>query len=288
MTDNAPAIILVRPQLGENIGMAARAMRNFALADLRIVAPRDGWGSGHPVMEAAVAAAAGAGDILKRAPVFPCIRQAAAGLSRLYATTARDRGQDKPVLTPAEAMPQITDLAAKGARCGILFGAERTGLTNEEVSLADAVVSFPVDPDFASLNLAQAVLLMAYDWRRMAASAAPKPEESRRAAPASRDAVLALFDDLEKRLADGGYFREPKKRGLMMINLRNILHRIGLENQDVRTLRGVIRALGRSATKRPGAHDPLDGGTQEDESFESHARDASPAISAPSRDESGA
>ncbi len=240
-----PAIILVRPQLGENIGMAARAMRNFGLEEMRIVAPRDGWGVDSAVMQAAIAAAVGAGDLITGAPIFQTVEAAIGDLQRVYATTARDRGQGKPVVTPADEMAQIAARITQGQRIGILFGAERTGLSNDDVALADAVMSFPVNPAFASLNLAQAVLLVAYDWRRIAVSGEapiglipPDP-------PAQRSAVIALFEDLEARLAAGGYFREESKRSIMTRNLRNILHRTGLSEQDVRTLRGVIRALSR-------------------------------------------
>jgi tRNA/rRNA methyltransferase len=233
----------VRPQLGENIGMAARAMRNFGLRDLRIVAPRDGWSEGSTAMQAAADAAAGADGIIRAARVFEDVAGAIADLHCVYATTARERGQSKPVLTPAAAMPAIIAANAAGQRAGILFGAERTGLGNGDVSLADAIISFPVDAGFASLNLAQAVLLVAYEWRRQAVDpTAPvrSPEPGR---PAQRASLAALLAYVEAELAAAGFYKPPEKAEDMKINFRNILHRRGLEEQDVRTLMGVFRAL---------------------------------------------
>jgi tRNA/rRNA methyltransferase len=252
-----PVIILVRPQLGENIGMAARAMRNFGLEQLRIVAPRDGWGVESPVMQAALDAAVGAGEIIAQAPLFASITDAIGDLSYVYATTARDRGQGKAVVAPAEEMPSITSRVAGGQGVGILFGPERTGLTNDDVSLADAVMSFPVNPAFASLNLAQAVLLVGYDWFRHAVSATPPIALMAEDEPASRAALLAMFEDLEQRLAGAGYFRNDAKVAIMKRNLRNILHRFALGEQDVKTLRGVIRAL---SEPRKGKQDESPGG----------------------------
>jgi tRNA/rRNA methyltransferase len=237
-----PVIILVRPQLGENIGMVARAMRNFALSQLRIVAPRDGWSADGAVMQAAFAAAVGAGEIIEQAALFSSINEAVTDLAHVYATTARERGQGKPVVAPAQEMPLIRARLAAGQGIGILFGPERTGLTNDEVSLASSVMSFPVNPAFASLNLAQAVLLVAYDWFRSQTDMPPIRLLAAEA-PANRNALLSFFDDLEERLKAAGYFREEAKQALMMRNLRNILHRLDASDQDVKTLRGVIRTL---------------------------------------------
>ncbi len=247
----APVIILVQPQLGENIGMAARAMRNFGLSELRLVSPRDGWIAGSAVMQAASDAAVGAADIVRSARLFDNVRSAIGDLTFVYATTARERGQGKPVVAPAQEMPLIAERLGQGQNIGVVFGPERAGLSNEDVSLADAVMSFPVDPAFASLNLAQAVLLVGYDWFRTTQSGLPPIGRAEAVLPAKRAAVTGFFDDLEALLVERGYFRPEEKQAVMMRNLRNILHRTGMSEQDVRTLRGVVRSLagGRDASQ---------------------------------------
>ena len=157
-----PAIVLVRSQLAVNIGMCARAMANFGLSDLRLVAPREGWPRAGAYRKGAYAAAAGAAHLLESAEVYDSVREAVADLSFVYAATARGRGQVKPVFTPARAMPDMAARVAAGEKHGVLFGPERTGLDNDEVALADAILTFPVNPAYASLNLAQAVLLTGY------------------------------------------------------------------------------------------------------------------------------
>ena len=246
------AIILVQPQLGENIGMAARAMANFGLGELRLVAPRDGWPN-----EAARGASAGATGLLDRARVFQTTREAIADLRVVLATSARSRGQMKRVQAPdARARAPSTrgpppaaprgDLrarAAGGQRAGILFGPERTGLASEDVSLADALVTFPVDPAFASLNLAQAVLLVGYEWRRAAAGQALPFRANPSTPPATREALLGLFDQIEAELDAAGFYFPAGKRAGMTRNLRDMFHRMAPTEQDVRTWRGVVRAL---------------------------------------------
>ncbi len=232
------AIVLVAPQLGENIGMAARAMANFGLSDLRLVSPRDGWPN-----PSAVAAAAGATAILDGASVHASTREAVADLSRVLATSARSRGQMKRVLSPEAALADTARFVAGGGRAGILFGRERTGLENDDVSLADALVTFPVDPGFASLNLAQAVLLVGYEWTR--ATAAPLPFAANASPPpASRAALASLFDHLEAELDRVGFY-PPDKRPVMTRNMRDMVLRMAPTEQDVRTLRGALRALAR-------------------------------------------
>jgi tRNA/rRNA methyltransferase len=232
-----PTIILVEPQLAENIGMAARAMANFGLSELRLVAPRNGWPK-----KGAHSAASGAVHILEGAKLYPTAREAIADLNFVFATTARERGQMKRVFGPEPAMREAQGRLAAGQGVGILFGRERTGLENDEVSLADAIVTFPVDPRFSSLNLAQAVLLVAYEWHKLATGGALPFSGDRRSPPAVRDQILSFFDYLEAEL-DAANFYPPDKRPTMTRNMRDIFHRLELTEQDVRTLRGAVRAL---------------------------------------------
>jgi tRNA/rRNA methyltransferase len=239
-----PAIILVEPQLAENIGMAARAMANFGLLELRLVAPRNGWPK-----KGTHSAASGATHILEAARLFPTLREAIGDLQFVLATTAREREQMKRVYGPDEGIGEVQRRLAEGQRVGILFGRERTGLDNDEVSLADAIITFPVDPRFSSLNLAQSVLLVGYEWFRQAGGGLPFAGEHR-SPPAPREMVLSLFDYLEGELDAVGYYPDDK-RAVMVRNMRDILHRMDLSEQDIRTLRGTLRALaeGRKSKK---------------------------------------
>jgi tRNA/rRNA methyltransferase len=248
MDGPAPAIILVEPQMAENIGMAARAMANFGLSELRLVKPRDGWPTGGGLPKGAHAAASGAVHILHRARLYPDVPAAIADLNHVFATTARHRGQMKRIFTPAEMMPDLAARIGAGQGVGILFGRERTGLENDEISLADAIVTFPVNPQFASLNLAQAVLLMGYEWFR-AARGDLKPFAPEAPPPAPREMVLSLFGYLEDALEQGGFF-PPDKREIMARNLRDILHRLSMSEQDCRTLRGAAHALAEGRKRR--------------------------------------
>jgi tRNA/rRNA methyltransferase len=232
----APAIILVEPQLAENIGMTARAMANFGLSELRLVAPRDGWPK-----KGARAAASGAAHVLDGAGLYGTVREAIADLNFVLATTRRARGQMKRVLTPEEALAGLHRRIGLGERVGILFGRERAGLENDEISLADAIVTFPVDPAFGSVNLAQAVLLVGYEWARASAGAASFTGD-RRAPPASREMIVSFFEYLEAEL-DAVNFYPADKKPIMARNMRDIFHRLELTEQDVRTLRGAMRAL---------------------------------------------
>jgi tRNA/rRNA methyltransferase len=241
LTAQAPIVILVEPQLAENIGMCARAMANFGLTELRLVAPRDGWPSGGGLKKGATAAASGATHILDNARLFPDAAAAIADLNHVLATTARERGQMKRVFTPAEAMPGLSERIATGERVGILFGRERIGLTNEEISFADAILTFPVNPAFASLNLAQAVLLCGYEWLKTNGGE-PAFRENNPSPPASRATVLSMFDYLEGELDRSGFF-PPGKKPVMTANLRDILHRLDMTEQEARTLRGVFKSL---------------------------------------------
>jgi tRNA/rRNA methyltransferase len=248
-----PAIILVEPQLGENIGMAARAMGNFALVRLRIVNPRDGWPN-----VAAQRAAAGADHILERAELFDTVEQAVADLDLLFATTARAHDQAKPVMGPQAAASEIAAQVTGGAKAGILFGRERWGLTNEEVARANRIITFPVNPGFASLNLAQAVLLMGYEWFKQATSGElpfAMPERSERASQHQMD---AFFENLVRELDRVEFLRPAEKRDTMLVNLRNIFLRMEPTRQDMHTLHGVVMAIA-EGRKGPAKGGVLDG-----------------------------
>jgi tRNA/rRNA methyltransferase len=237
----SPAVILCEPQLGENIGTAARAMANFGLWDLRIVNPRDGWPN-----EKAVAAASKADHVIERVRVFATVEEAIADLSLVLATTARERYLEKPVYGPEEASQRIVSHIDTGAGAGILFGREKWGLYNEEVSLADAIVTFPVEAAFASLNIAQAVLLMAYEWRQQADKGEVLPFSGGLDPVAPRAELLGLFGHLEETLDRTGFFKTDDKRPTMVNNLRAVFTRAGMTSQEIRTLRGVISSIDRA------------------------------------------
>ncbi|MBX2855031.1 MAG: RNA methyltransferase [Rhodobacteraceae bacterium] len=248
-TTPAPAFILVEPQLGENIGAAARAMWNFGLEELRLVAPRDGWPS-----ERAVAMASGATRVLDQARVFTATAEAAADLSYIYATTARPRELTKLVMTPEAAAFDALARIGRGERVGVLFGRERTGLENHDVIAANAIVTVPANPAFASLNLAQCVLLMGYELRRAHLAATdPRPKqlyETGDGAMATREGIDGLYDHLVGELDQVNYFWPEHKREAMAASLRNLLSRAPLTDQDVRMLRGVVRALAEKPRQR--------------------------------------
>lgn len=234
-----PAIILVEPQLGENIGMAARAMANFGLAELRLVKPREGWPN-----DKARGSASRADHVIDAACVFGDVASAVADLNFVYATTARARDNFKPVRGPVEVGRELRARFAAGQGTGIMFGRERWGLTNAEVALADEIVTFPVNPAFASLNIAQAVLLMAYEWMK-----ADLEDNTRTAfdgpdtTPAARGELDGFVDHLETALEARGYFRPASKKPRMMDNLRAVLTRPGFTESELRLLRGVVSSL---------------------------------------------
>ena len=240
---NHPAIILVRPQLAENIGMAARAMGNFALSDLRLVAPRDGWPQKTRLKKGALQAASGASDILKSAQLFDSVEDAIADLNFVFATTARQREMVKPVFSAQSAMQNAKTRSDSNQKIGILFGPERTGLTNDDVALADAILSFPVCPTFSSINLAQSVLLTGYEWYKLAQSPAPNFNMDADAPPVKRETLLSFFTFLETELTRINYMPDGAKGEIITRNLRNIFHRLELNEQDIRSLRGVMQAL---------------------------------------------
>jgi tRNA/rRNA methyltransferase len=234
----SPAVILCEPQLGENIGTAARAMANFGLWDLRIVNPREGWPN-----EKAVSAASKADHVIDRVRVFDTVEAAVADLSLVYATTARRRDLQKPVLGPDEAAKRMVTHIAGGAHAGLLFGRERWGLNNEEVAISDAIVTLPVEAAFASLNIAQAVLVLAYEWRRHSDDKLLFTDMMAEVAP--REELFGLFSHLEDALDRAGFFTAPDKRPRVIDNLRAMLGRGNFSSQEIRTLRGVISSIDR-------------------------------------------
>jgi len=230
-----PVIVLVRPQLGENIGKAARAMLNFGLTEMRLVSPRDGWPN-----PSAGPAAAGADQVLERAKVFATTAEAVADCAHVYATTVRKRGVSKPVVTPVQAAVSIH---AQPGRSAILFGPERSGLDMADVALARAIVTVPINPEFGSLNLAQAVILVAYEWSKTKALASPTAEELM--PPAPQEELDGMIDQLEAMLWPKGFFRPPSRAAGTMRTLRSLLTKPGWNHLEVRTLRGVLTHLAR-------------------------------------------
>ena len=231
-----PVVVLVNPQLGENIGAAARAMANFGLSELRLVDPRDGWPN-----DVARANAAKADHIIDNTRVFDDLESALGDLNFVYATTARQREMLKPVRGPAEAALNLRRRYLAGERVGIMFGRERWGLESVEVALADEIVTFPVNPAFASLNIAQAVLLMSYEW--MSSGEAELPIHEPQSIPATKEELFGLFDHLEGALQKENYFRPPAKKPTMVENLRNIFQKAKLSQQEIHALRGVVATL---------------------------------------------
>lgn len=238
MSRETLTIILVGPQLGENIGAVARAMLNCGLEDLRLVRPRGDWPN-----PKAQTMASGADIVLERARLFDTTAAAVADLNRVFATTARRRDMVKPVLTPRQAGQEMRCYSANGEACGILFGPERTGLTNEEILLADVLLTVPLNPKFTSLNLAQAVLLIAYEWFQAGDETPARAIPDTGARQATREELFRFFGHLEEALDKRRFFKTPELRPSMVRNLRNLFHRTELTEQEIRTLHGVITAL---------------------------------------------
>src|SRR6516165_8912512 len=247
-----PIVILVEPQLGENIGAAARVMANFGLARLRLVNPRDGWPNIH-----ARRSASGADCVLDETVLYDSLAAAIADCTLVLATTARAHDQAKPVLGPQEAAAWIAPHVGAGENVAVLFGRERHGLENDEVALADRIVTFPVNPAFASLNLAQAVALMAYEWFKLASGGGLPFAMPRKSEPAGKQQIEAFFSNLERELDAIEYFRPLDKRATMLVNLRNIFARMQPTQQDIQTLHGIVMALseGRKGPARGGVLD---------------------------------
>jgi tRNA/rRNA methyltransferase len=232
-TVSKPVIVLVRPQLGQNIGKAARAMLNFGLTELRLVAPRDGW----PNPEAGPAAS-GADVVLKEARVFATVQDAIADCNHVFASTVRRRDLVMPVIGPEEMSEQI---AAHSGRTAILFGPERSGLETEDVALANAIVTVPINPEFGSLNLAQAVILLAYEWSKRSSLVQPTVKELE--APAPHGELEGLIGQLNQELDAKGYFHPPSRTEASKNTLRTILTKTGWSSREVKAIRGIIRAL---------------------------------------------
>ncbi|MFG5382034.1 RNA methyltransferase [Yoonia sp. R2-816] len=232
-----PAFVLIRPQMGENIGAAARAMWNFGLDRMRIVDPRDGWPN-----QKAVAMASGAGRLLDEAQLFDDTAGAIGDCSFVYATTARPRGLTKPVFTPEAAMQDARARIAAGERVAVMFGPERAGMENDDIARANAIISVPVNPDFPSLNLAQCVLLTGYEWRRDTV-----PAEATRVDAlgdwAEQIEIEKLADHYEERLDQAGFFFPDHKAANMKINMRNLWSRMPLTRADVQMLHGIMRQM---------------------------------------------
>ena len=257
----APVVVLVHPQLGENIGTAARAMANFGLHELRLVAPRDGWPN-----DRATTASSGAHWILDRAQVFSEVVSSLKNMNYVYATTARPRDMIKEVITPEQAGDDMRVRVGRGERVALLFGRERWGLSNDEVSLADVIVTAPVNPAFASINIAQAVLLMGYEWFKEHATTLGQqsPQLAALSGPglqtpstrlATKEELYGLFDHLERELDAAGFFKTEKKKPTMLLNIRNMFGRAQLTEQEIRSLRGMVSSLTRTHQRRrePGA-----------------------------------
>jgi tRNA/rRNA methyltransferase len=234
-----PVFILVRPQMGENIGAAARAMLNFGLDTMRLVDPRDGW----PNPRAVAMASGAAGQVLDRAAVFPTLPEAIGDLDFVFATTARSRELTKPIYSPEEAMAEARLRIARGERVGVMFGPERAGLENEDVSRANAIITVPVNPEFPSLNLGQAVLLTGYEWIRQTEPVVPVQPGLAGGEPASRIEIEKLGDHYEERLDEAGFFFPETKAAGMKLNLRNMWSRMGMTRADVQMLHGMLRQL---------------------------------------------
>ena len=241
-----PAVILVRPQLGENIGGSVRAMLNFGLSELRLVAPRDGWPN-----PSADAMAAGAIGVLENAKVFETTAEAVADLNYVMAATARRRELEVPVMGTVDAGTQFRTLQKAGRKTGILFGPEKAGLTNDDVVLADAILTYPINPAFQSLNLAQAVGVFSYIWASSEGSEVPPMFADIKQVPAKRDDLVRMMEHLEMELGKSGFFYPEQKSSLMKRNIRAPFVRANMTEQEVRTMRGMIKALvkGRGAAR---------------------------------------
>lgn len=233
-----PAIILVQPQLGENIGACARAMLNCGLTEMRLVKPRDGWPN-----EKAQAAASGADLVLDNATLYDTTAEAVADLHVVYATTVRTRGMVQEFVTPRVAAEELRPQYAAGHKVGVMFGPERTGLVNDDLTLADKLITVPLNPSFASLNLAQAVLLIGYEWFQTGEVPPDRVLHTGQSRPATKAELLNFFEHIEGELDRTGFFTTPEKRPSMVRNLRNAFERMQMTEQEVRTFHGILASL---------------------------------------------
>ncbi len=237
---DGPAVILVEPQMGENIGMASRAMLNAGLGDLRLVRPRDGWPN-----PKARSSASGADAVIDGVRVFESTEAAIADLTRVYAATARPRDMIKPVLTPRRGAVEMRSAIGGGEKVGVLFGGERAGLENDDIALADTVLQAPLNPAFSSLNLGHAVLIVTYEWYQSADETPPAQLPEGRTRPATKDELVNFFERLESALDNCGFLHVLEKRPIMVRNIRSIFQRANLMEQEVRTLHGIVSCLTR-------------------------------------------
>jgi tRNA/rRNA methyltransferase len=235
-----PAIVLIRPTLGENIGAAARAMMNFGLSEMRLVDPKGDWPN-----QKAINTASGAERVLEQAKVYHTTQDAVADLQRLYATTARVRDMEKPVLAPRDLAETLHLNTAKGERSGVLFGREAKGLDNEDVAISDAIIMVPVSSEHRSLNLGQAVLLIGYEWFQATAPETLEKVTRKGGQAAYQHELVGFFEHLESELDECGFLYPPEKRSRMVRNIRNIFTRSNLSDQEVKTLRGIVSGLSR-------------------------------------------
>lgn len=241
----APAVILVGTQLGENIGTTARAMLNFGLHDLRLVRPKCGW----PSIKA-LKACSGATEVLNAARLYDSVDEASSDLRLVFATTARPRDLPKPVVTAREAGSALREGMANGQAAGLLFGPERTGLSNDDLIYADAVLTVPLNPGYSSLNLAQAVLLIAYEWFQAGEPARPTASSTRERRPATKGELAGLLDHVTGELDQTSFFKTPERRQSMLKSVKIVIERARLREPDIHLLRGMIKALARG-NRRP-------------------------------------
>lgn len=232
-----PVVILIRPQMGENIGAVARAMSNFGLSELRIVAPRDGWPN-----QKAIEMAAGAESIITDAKLYDNFASAMADINIAYATTARPRDMNKRVIEPAQAMQEIT-IKYIAQNVALVFGPERAGIENEEITLCDSIITIPTDAKNRSLNLAQSSVIIGYEWLKASAELEAQSDEEKQQIPAPKSDIFGLFDQLESYLDKAEYFRVEQKKPIMWQNLKNMLLRGAWNEQEIRTFRGMLRSL---------------------------------------------
>jgi tRNA/rRNA methyltransferase len=235
---DAPSIILIAPQMGENIGSAARVMLNFGVTDLRIVNPRDGWPN-----PKAVDMAKSARQVIDNARIFTSLKDASFDIHRIYAATARPRDMVKTVITPRKCAEEVHKNSNNGEKCALMFGPEQSGLDNDDIVLADAIVTIPVAPLYTSLNLAQAVSILCYEWFSENDATPKETLELGKYGSASKQDIAAMFESLEQELDKSDFFKVADKRPKMVRNIRNIFIRANLTDQDVRTIRGLIKSL---------------------------------------------